>query len=167
MVRLPITSPTTLRSLQVGFPRSISEYFQYEYLTHSMQVKCFPHLYPLDIITPIICYLVKKTKCESPLDVSFQTKRTKIPDDYVLAPNIFSIIIAIFFLHAKMCISSHLPIRKSHITVMLADHSIIMSESSILNLLHVIFPSPDIWRRPLDSCNIYVLVFQSFLLSLS
>jgi len=103
--------------------------------------------------------LVKKTNCETPLDVSFYPKGTKIPDDYVLAPNIFSIIIAVFSLHTKMCISSHAPSRRSQITVMLAGHSIIISESSILNLLHVTFPSPSIWMWLLDSCNICLLVF--------
>jgi len=88
--------------------------------------------------------LVKKTNCETPLDVSCYPKGTKMTDDYVLAPNIFSIIIAVFFLHTRMTISSHAPSRKRHLTDMLAGHSRIMFGSSILNLLHVIFPSPSI-----------------------
>ena len=115
--RLPITYPTTLRSVQVVSPQKPIWIFLF---IHSLHVKCSPRLFPLRHYNVNNMLLGKENKPRTSSLLNFYPKSTKIPDDYVLAPNIFSIIIAVFSLHTKMYISSHAPSRKLQITVMRA-----------------------------------------------
>jgi hypothetical protein len=71
-----------------------------------------------------------------------------------VVPNIWSTLIAVCYVHTKMCIGSHAPSRKYWITLRFASLSQ-RCESSAWNLLHVSLLAPRIWWWLLHFWKIY------------
>jgi len=61
-----------------------------------------------------------------------------------VVPNIWSTLIAVCYVHTKMCIGSHAPSREYWITLRFTSLSQ-RCESSAWNLLHVSLLAPRIW----------------------